>query len=755
MVTKPREGLPAPRRAPALRRPAPLALSAVLALAVFGAPGAVAQTPSSTSFVLGQSTVSAAGVSAASTSFVLDGSAAQPATVGETTSATYVLQSGFWTSLSTQLLLRVEGTGTGGGTVTAAGIACDLNAGVATGDCTEKLTHGESITLVAVPDPANQFDGWAGCDGTATTNETDDTCLATLTAGRTLTASFTLLGTLGDRVWRDVDGDGIQGPGEPGLDGVAVTIGGGGFSSSSITGGGGLYGFIDVPPGTHTVAVDTATLPAGVVPTFDADGTATPHAAQVTLAPGEDVTTADFGYQPRVDLAIAKEDSADPLPGGDDLVYTITVANLGPGAATGVVVVDDLPAGTTLVATSGCAEDPAGVPTCSLGDLGVGATASYTVEVSIDPAPPRSITNTATVTAVEADVDLSNDTASQSTELDDAAPTVVLVDSDQSTADGELTDCETVHARPVHRLLVRFSESMLDAAGGAGPGDVTNLASWSLVAAGPDAELETAGCGPVEGDDQAISFEAITYDAATDTAALALPSGTRLAPSLYRLFACGTGGSVLTDLAGNPLDGDGDGSAGGDFLRFFRTDPENLFADGHFDCDLGAWIPLSTNPSEVFHAEDDVDGSADSGSAGIANLTASTEFALGQCQPAEPGVEYHLSGRVRMDAEAGGVGVSLSCEFFDGAGCGGTSLGVAPTTTTLLGDTGAQWVAIHDRVASPEGTASVLCAVDLLDGAADGFEARLDRFRLDDGVIFVDGFETGDTLAWSASVGEE
>jgi hypothetical protein len=375
--------------------------------------------------------------------------------------------------------------------------------------------------------------------------------------------------------------------------------------------------------------------------------------------------------------------------------------------------------------------------------------------VSIDPAPPGSITNTATVTAVEADVDLSNDTASQSTELDDAAPTVVLVDSDQSTADGELTDCETVHARPVHRLLARFSESMLDAAGGAGPGDVTNPASWSLVAAGPDAELETAGCGPVEGDDQAISFEAITYDAATDTAALALPSGTRLAPSLYRLFACGTGGSVLTDLAGNPLDGDGDGSAGGDFLRFFRTDPENLFADGHFDCDLGAWIPLSTNPSEVFHAEDDVDGSADSGSAGIANLTASTEFALGQCQPAEPGVEYHLSGRVRMDAEAGGVGVSLSCEFFDGAGCGGTSLGVAPTTTTLLGDTGAQWVAIHDRVASPEGTASVLCAVDLLDGAADGFEARLDRFRLDDGVIFVDGFETGDTLAWSASVGEE
>ena len=41
----------------------------------------------------------------------------------------------------------------------------------------------------------------------------------------------------------------------------------------------------------------------------------------------------------------------------------IVVNNAGPDAAENVVVTDTLPAGVTLVSTSGCAEDPNGVPT--------------------------------------------------------------------------------------------------------------------------------------------------------------------------------------------------------------------------------------------------------------------------------------------------------------------------------------------------------------------------------------------------------
>jgi hypothetical protein len=211
---------------------------------------------------------------------------------------------------------------------------------------------------------------------------------------------------------------------------------------------------------------------------------------------------------------------------------------------------------------------------------------------------------------------------------------------------------------------------------------------------------------------------------------------------------------VLTDLAGNPLDGDGNGGAGDDFVRFFRADPDNLFGDGHFDCDLGAWVPVSTDPNEIYPSEDDVDGSGDSGSAAVENLSANTEFALGQCLPVDAETDYSLSGRVRMTTAAPGIGVRMSCEFFSGADCGGTSLGVPATSTLLIADTGATWVEISDQVFSPPAAVSVLCAVDLLTGSGADFEARLDRMRLtDDTVLFEDGFEGGDTSAWSQVAG--
>jgi hypothetical protein len=76
------------------------------------------------------------------------------------------------------------------------------------------------------------------------------------------------------------------------------------------------------------------------------------------------------------------------------------VENQGPQPATGVTVLDNLPAELDLVSTSGCSEDPAGVPTCTLGNLAVDGTASYTILATVNAFPPggnATITNTATV----------------------------------------------------------------------------------------------------------------------------------------------------------------------------------------------------------------------------------------------------------------------------------------------------------------------------------------------------------------------
>ncbi|MEX2322591.1 MAG: SdrD B-like domain-containing protein [Acidimicrobiia bacterium] len=70
--------------------------------------------------------------------------------------------------------------------------------------------------------------------------------------------------SIGDLVWEDVDGDGIQDPGEPGIAGVTVRLfnSGGTQVASTVTNGAGEYLFSGLTPGAYHVAV---TIPGGFV----------------------------------------------------------------------------------------------------------------------------------------------------------------------------------------------------------------------------------------------------------------------------------------------------------------------------------------------------------------------------------------------------------------------------------------------------------------------------------------------------------
>ncbi|MEM8994242.1 MAG: SdrD B-like domain-containing protein [Acidobacteriota bacterium] len=707
---------------------------------------ATAQESSSTRFVLSQSTVNSGGGSSTSTSFVLDGSIAEPAPVGTSASTSYVLQAGFWTSLSTPVVLRVEGSGSGAGSATGGSIACALDAGAGTGTCSGSFVRGSIVDLVATPGAHNRFDGWSGCDATSTTTLEDDTCRVLLRRETTVSTAFTALSTVGDRVWRDVDGDGIQDGGEPGLDGVAVTIDdGAGLSGSVVTASDGSYAFLDVPPGTYTLTVDHTTLPAGTTPSFDPDGGLTPHTAEITVTDGEDRDTVDFGYQPHANLAIAMSDSQDPLPGGATLTYTITVQSLGPGVATGIEVDLSPPVEATLVATSGCAEDPAASPTCTLGTLDVGEMASYTFEVSMDPAPPESTTAVATVSSIEVDVDGADNSVSETTALDADPPAAIIVVADPPTADGVLAECETVHDATVSSLEVTFDEVLFDPAGDATPGDVTDPASWSLIAAGPNGQLDTSACGAPIGDDLEIAFDAVTYDAATSTATLDV-AGPGLDAALLRLFACGSGDGALRDLGGTPL-GDGDGIAGGDFVRTFRADPENRFANGAFDCGLGSWT-VRTDPASVSWSADDVNASADSGSLAIDDPTSAVTI-IEQCVRLDAAEKFQASASLWLVTDADDV--QLRCAPFDQANCAGSTLGTLIPSLDVR-ETGSEWIELAWSFDSPAGSVSALCALGLV-GDGSPLDARLDSIFLSAlAVIFADGFETGDTARWEVSV---
>ena len=104
--------------------------------------------------------------------------------------------------------------------------------------------------------------------------------------------------SLGDRVWNDLNSDGVQDPGEPGFVGVTVNLhdDSGNPLASTVTGADGNYSFDHLAEGTYTIQVDTTTLPAGSVETYDLDGIDTPDAATVPAPAGTVETDVDFGY---------------------------------------------------------------------------------------------------------------------------------------------------------------------------------------------------------------------------------------------------------------------------------------------------------------------------------------------------------------------------------------------------------------------------------------------------------------------------
>lgn len=119
------------------------------------------------------------------------------------------------------------------------------------------------------------------------------------------------------------------------------------------------------------------------------------------------------------DLSISKTDSADPVVIGDRYTYTITVRNLGPAAAEGVLVRDLLPGGLRLISASGSGFTCSGVGPidCRLGTpLANAAQAVLTIEVQA-PSQNAVFTNVATVSANTNDPLQTNNRAEQATTI--------------------------------------------------------------------------------------------------------------------------------------------------------------------------------------------------------------------------------------------------------------------------------------------------------------------------------------------------
>jgi hypothetical protein len=132
------------------------------------------------------------------------------------------------------------------------------------------------------------------------------------------------LGTIGSRVWKDKDEDGIQEVNENGLKGWLVELISAGTVIASVeTGNDGEYGFTDVPAGVYTVKV---TPKKDYVATYDVDGLATPGQAVIEVLPGGVVENAKFGF-----VKNSGTDNNNGGNGGDEPDHDDAVVGSGKG----------------------------------------------------------------------------------------------------------------------------------------------------------------------------------------------------------------------------------------------------------------------------------------------------------------------------------------------------------------------------------------------------------------------------------------
>ncbi|WP_287904492.1 SdrD B-like domain-containing protein [Chloroflexus sp.] len=158
---------------------------------------------------------------------------------------------------------------------------------------------------------ADQGDDATDSDANSSTGRTANFTLVSGQTDRTRDAGLFGVASIGNFVWEDVNGNGVQDAGEPGIDGVTVTLNGTTGAGVTVnltatTSGGGFYRFDNLAPGTYTVTVsrpdgyEFTAVNQGTDDAVDSDADPTSGAMSATeLVSGEEDLTWDAGlYRP-------------------------------------------------------------------------------------------------------------------------------------------------------------------------------------------------------------------------------------------------------------------------------------------------------------------------------------------------------------------------------------------------------------------------------------------------------------------------
>ncbi len=226
------------------------------------------------------------------------------------------------------------------------------------------------------------------------------------------------------------------------------------------------------------------------------------------------------------------------VPGKSETI-TLTVTNTGTGPATGVVLVDSIPSGVTLIsAAASQGSQPTfgnNAITSNLGTIAAGASATLVLTV-VPKANPVGLVNSAAVVATGSPG--SAPVFSQVTLSVAGGPSVTSVSGTRSNA----------------QLVVNFNSAITQ-------GSATNRANYRLYALGKTARAITSSDSP-------IAFATAVYSASTNSATLT-PSRSLDPTQYYALVVVGNTSTGIIDTSGRKLVGVVGGAAGTNFSTTF------------------------------------------------------------------------------------------------------------------------------------------------------------------------------------------
>ncbi len=519
-------------------------------------------------------------------------------------------------------------------------------------------------------------------------------------------------------------------------------------------------GTLTATSGTSSIIYTNGTVAAGSTCTVSVDVTSATVGEHVntsgnlTSSLGDSGTASDtLTVNPPPDFS--KTFDPDTIPAGSTSTLSFTIDNSASTVdATALDFTDNMPAAVLVATPSGAAT------TCTGGTLTAASGTSVVSYTGGTAAAGSSCTVTVEVTSgiVGEHVNTSGELTSSSGSSGSAEATLTVEDSGPpvvtavTTPEGALGLCDNVRL-PIQSISVLIEDDLTPIL------NADDAANYQIVGAGPDKDFTTTTCGAAVGDDVEIGIAGVNVsdlDPLSIEVELALAVGTLGLPAdLYRVIVCDS----ITDSAGNALDGDGDMTAGGDFvIPFFRADPFNLLDNGNFDdcpVTLDPWITLATSPNVITTGTpgtDDADGSPLSASATFMHSDAAPSF-LAQCVEVSGGTTYSVSVQALLQPIAGAfVFLTESCEFFDASDCLGAALGSA-SVVSLLEPPGFVWELFDAQMTSPSGAVSATCEIIAEPVNEDvQFNLLMDAaFFGTTGQIFSDGFESGDLSAWSST----